>query len=69
VLCPVCRRKVNLDPAVNPARPFCSARCKTIDFGSWVDGSYAIAGDPVDPETGQPLVPRGENQGPPKGGA
>ena len=55
MLCPVCRRKVVLDPAVNSARPFCSARCKLIDFGQWVDGSYAIAGDPVDPETGQPV--------------
>jgi uncharacterized protein len=44
-----------MDRTINPARPFCSPRCKTIDFGQWVDGSYAIAGDPIDPETGQPF--------------
>ncbi|HEU4409813.1 MAG TPA: DNA gyrase inhibitor YacG [Polyangiaceae bacterium] len=68
MLCPVCRRPVVMDRTVNPTRPFCSARCKTIDFGQWVDGSYAIAGDPIDPETGQP-IPRDGGQKPgPSGG-
>jgi endogenous inhibitor of DNA gyrase (YacG/DUF329 family) len=59
-----------MDPAVNPARPFCSARCKTIDFGQWVDGSYAIAGDPVDPDTGQPVsLEDGQKPGPSGGDA
>lgn len=28
----------------NPARPFCSPRCKLIDLGAWADERYAIAG-------------------------
>jgi endogenous inhibitor of DNA gyrase (YacG/DUF329 family) len=23
-------------------RPFCSARCRDLDLGKWLDGSYAI---------------------------
>jgi len=30
----------NADPAF---RPFCSARCKTIDLGSWLEGTYRIS--------------------------
>jgi len=26
----------------NPFRPFCSERCKQIDLGHWVAGSYRI---------------------------
>lgn len=28
----------------NPARPFCSARCKLMDLGAWAEGRYAISG-------------------------
>lgn len=28
----------------NPARPFCSARCKLIDLGAWAEERYAISG-------------------------
>jgi uncharacterized protein len=27
----------------NPARPFCSPRCKDIDLGRWFDGDYVIS--------------------------
>ena len=40
--CPVCRQ-----PATREERPFCSTRCREIDLGRWMKGSYAIAGDPV----------------------
>lgn len=26
----------------NPARPFCSERCKLIDLGAWADESYRV---------------------------
>ncbi|MCU0685131.1 MAG: DNA gyrase inhibitor YacG [Polyangiaceae bacterium] len=68
MLCPVCRRQVVLDPTVNPARPFCSPRCKTIDFGQWVDGTYSIAGDPIDPETAEPGSHDGGSRSGPMGG-
>ena len=38
--CPTCHR-----PAVwedNPHRPFCSERCKLIDFGAWANEEYAV---------------------------
>jgi uncharacterized protein len=31
-----------------PFRPFCSERCKTLDFGAWIDESYRIPADDRD---------------------
>jgi endogenous inhibitor of DNA gyrase (YacG/DUF329 family) len=42
--CPTCGRKVPFTPD-SRWRPFCSARCKTIDLGAWASESYRIAGD------------------------
>jgi len=39
--CPTCKKPAKWDPE-NPYRPFCSERCKLIDFGAWADGSYGI---------------------------
>lgn len=44
--CPQCGKPTDRS-AANPWRPFCSERCKLIDFGAWVDGSRAIPGDEV----------------------
>jgi uncharacterized protein len=35
--CPICGRPP--DPA---HRPFCSPRCKDVDLGRWLTGSYVI---------------------------
>jgi uncharacterized protein len=35
--CPICGK-----PAGPRFRPFCSARCKTIDLGRWLGGNYAV---------------------------
>ena len=38
VLCPIC-----LTPATDPSKsPFCTERCRRIDFFRWWEGSYAI---------------------------
>lgn len=38
--CPTCGKNANwLD---NPTRPFCSERCKLIDFGRWANEEYRI---------------------------
>lgn len=37
--CPNCNKTVDLK---NQNRPFCSDRCKLIDFGDWIDGNYRI---------------------------
>lgn len=45
--CPTCKKTVE-PPGKNRDFPFCSARCKLVDLGRWVDGEYAI-----DPATGK----------------
>lgn len=35
--CPVCGK-----PATDKAAPFCSERCREIDLGRWLSGSYRI---------------------------
>jgi uncharacterized protein len=40
VKCPTCERKVEYTG--NEFRPFCSERCKLIDFGAWADEEYAL---------------------------
>jgi endogenous inhibitor of DNA gyrase (YacG/DUF329 family) len=32
-----------------PFRPFCSQRCKLVDLGRWLDGTYSVS-EPVSPE-------------------
>lgn len=41
VLCPQCGAECAFDP-VNPFRPFCSERCRTIDLGAWANESYRV---------------------------
>lgn len=48
VKCPNCKKEAIWDTK-NQFRPFCSERCKTIDFGAWASNSYAIPAEPVDP--------------------
>ncbi|HST54064.1 MAG TPA: DNA gyrase inhibitor YacG [Pyrinomonadaceae bacterium] len=38
--CPTCHRPVNWEN--NPDRPFCSERCKLLDFGAWADEEYGV---------------------------
>lgn len=48
--CPTCGRVLEvavLEAA--PFRPFCSHRCKMVDLGRWLDGTYSIS-EPIDPE-------------------
>lgn len=39
--CPTCGKETAYED--NEFRPFCSERCKLIDFGAWVNEEYAIA--------------------------
>ena len=39
--CPICDATVK-PRAENPSFPFCTARCKTIDLGKWVNEEYRI---------------------------
>ena len=40
VKCPQCSKEKEYKG--NEFRPFCSERCKMIDFGAWADGEYAL---------------------------
>jgi hypothetical protein len=44
MICPTCETKFRRTETDFP--PFCSERCKLIDLGKWLDGSYTIPGEP-----------------------
>lgn len=46
VKCPTCGKEVEYEG--NEFRPFCSERCKMLDFGAWADEEYNL---PVEGET------------------
>lgn len=51
--CPIC------DAAVKPRSenklfPFCSARCKTIDLGKWLNEEYRVPAEDVDDDESSP---------------
>ena len=43
MLCPICKKPV-LEPKEGERNysPFCSERCKLIDLGRWLNGTYQI---------------------------
>ena len=48
VKCPGCGKEALWEK--NPFRPFCSERCRLIDLGKWMDGSYVMPGESTDGE-------------------
>ncbi len=47
--CPICERPLVGEAArEGTAFPFCSDRCRRVDFFRWNDGKYAIV-EPLDP--------------------
>lgn len=45
VKCPQCGRETEYEG--NEYRPFCSERCKLLDFGAWADEDYALPSEPA----------------------
>lgn len=45
VVCPTCKGDSRYDSS-NAFRPFCSERCKNMDFGAWADEGFRLAADP-----------------------
>ncbi|MFH1109149.1 MAG: DNA gyrase inhibitor YacG [Planctomycetota bacterium] len=42
--CPICRKTVAVERKEDaPFRPFCSPRCKLVDLGRWLDGTYSVS--------------------------
>jgi endogenous inhibitor of DNA gyrase (YacG/DUF329 family) len=54
--CPICKRSVPTDAASSPFRPFCSERCKLVDLGSWLSGTYRISRPISEEELDQGVV-------------
>ncbi len=53
--CPLCQTVLSVERNEDaPFRPFCSERCKMVDLGRWLDGTYTIsestAPDGIDPD-------------------
>ncbi len=40
IKCPKCGKESSFSD--NPFRPFCSERCKLLDLGDWLSGSYSV---------------------------
>ncbi|WP_026337660.1 DNA gyrase inhibitor YacG [Teredinibacter turnerae] len=47
VKCPTCEKQVLMTDEF-PYRPFCSDRCKTIDFGGWATEKNVIEGNTLE---------------------
>jgi len=45
--CPTCGKPVEWQD--NPWRPFCSERCKLIDFDKWTSDEYRVPGQSINP--------------------
>ncbi len=49
VRCPTCGGPSLYRPD-NPYRPFCSERCKNLDFGAWASEAFRVQVRPESPE-------------------
>lgn len=48
VRCPICGKR--FESAESTSMPFCSDRCRQIDFGRWLGESYAVPVERTDEE-------------------
>jgi endogenous inhibitor of DNA gyrase (YacG/DUF329 family) len=42
ITCPICKTVLENAPEDHEPRPFCSARCKLVDLGNWLNGEYRV---------------------------
>ena len=56
--CPTCGKSVEYSD--NPWRPFCSERCKLIDFDKWTSEEYRVPGFSVNVGETEPDDERSE---------
>ncbi len=48
--CPTCQKTITVRRNEDaPHRPFCSDRCKMVDLGRWLDGTYRVS-ESAEPE-------------------
>ena len=53
VKCPTCGKPTEWQE--NEFRPFCSERCKLIDFGAWADEEYRVPDEAQSVNVGEDL--------------
>ena len=46
-----------MQPDDYPPRPFCSARCKLLDLGNWLEDKYRVSEPLEAPENDEPNAP------------
>jgi endogenous inhibitor of DNA gyrase (YacG/DUF329 family) len=61
VNCPICKKPV-APRKENPAFPFCSPRCRSVDLGKWLGEEYRVADR--HPEEREDETPVTEDRGP-----
>jgi endogenous inhibitor of DNA gyrase (YacG/DUF329 family) len=62
--CPTCGRSLEIASIADlPSFPFCSDRCRLIDLGRWMDGSYTIPGPPTQGESKTGAAPAERPEG------
>jgi hypothetical protein len=62
--CPICGAAAK-PKADNPAFPFCTPRCRSIDLGAWLAEDYRIPTEPANSQEAEQLADALE-QPPPK---
>jgi uncharacterized protein len=55
IKCPRCGQETEMTE--NPFRPFCGERCKAIDLGNWISGTYRIPEERSDEDTEIESIP------------
>ena len=42
--CPICGKEMSFETGSqpNPTHPFCSERCRLVDLGHWLEGTYSL---------------------------
>jgi uncharacterized protein len=64
VRCPTCGRSFEITSIAElPSFPFCSDRCRLIDLGRWIDGSYTMPGPPTSGESKTDAAPAERPEG------
>jgi endogenous inhibitor of DNA gyrase (YacG/DUF329 family) len=59
--CPSCQKNYEIQTLDDlPSFPFCSERCRLVDLGRWIDGSYVIPGPELNDPTASEPAPPGE---------
>jgi hypothetical protein len=60
--CPICAKPA--PRSTNPSAPFCSARCRQIDLGKWLNDEYRIPANADDDDPSNEMLAAGNRKEP-----